>query len=437
VITGGRVAVEDGEVTVAGVGTLRGSGFSARRSGAVQARLALAIDGLSRVYDLGVRQLFGERHPRLADTWLRGALRGEVQVAVDAERRWFATGELHLRDVTASGFDPSFLLSGLEMDLPLLLGDDPPAAAPAERRGVVRARALQLGGVNVTLPEIELLAAPNRLRANGAVRLPLLDGSAVISELRAEDLASESRRASFALRLEDLRLEGLAGDLAWPGLSGSLGGELTRVQLSADRLTSEGEIVAHVFDGVVRARHMGIEQLRSSVPEIGMDVDFDGLSLRRLTDIVTFGRVSGVIRGAVRDLVVVNREPVAFAARLETVPRAGVAQTISVDAVRQLSILGGSSSDPISRGVLSFFDEYRYAEMGFRCSLRNDVFELRGIRADGKREYLVVAALLPPRISVVSHSQRISFSEMVKRLRQAAGVVAEKKEPPRATADPG
>lgn len=425
-----RVAVDQVRVRIAGVGELGGGAAYELASGAARAEVELDVDGLGRVYDLGVRQVLGEQHPGIEATRLRGALRGAVALAVDAQGGWKVDGDLHLRDVNASGVEPSFLLTDLELDLPLLIGD--PAPAAEQRRGSLRARALQIARIDVAPPAIELLVEPNQIRSQGEVRLPLLGGGAVISGLRADDLASDVPRASFALRLDQLRLEGLAQSLAWPGLSGSLNGELARVEVSPDRLESEGEVVARVFGGVVRARDIGVDQLRSSVPELGVDVDFENLSLARLTDIVTFGRMTGIIHGAVHDLVVVNREPVAFAAWLETVPRDGVSQVISVDAVRQISILGGTSSDPLSQGVLRFFDQYRYAKMGFHCTLHNDLFQLRGVERRGDREYLVVGATLPPRINVISHSQRISFSEMVKRLRQAANV----NEPPRMSTKP-
>jgi len=314
--------------------------------------------------------------------------------------------------------------------LPLLLGDPPPDGE--RRRGRLRARALQIAGIDVAPPAIDVMVGPNQILSEGEVHLPVLDGDVVVSSLRADDLASDTPRASFAVRLDDLRLEGLEHILSWPGLSGTVNGDLARVEISSERLESEGEVVARVFDGVVRARDFAVDQLNSSVPAIEVDVDFEDLSLARLTDVVTFGRMTGIVHGAVHDLVVVNSQPVAFEAWLETVQRDGVSQVISVDAVRQISIIGGTSSDPFSQGVLRFFDEYRYAKMGFRCTLHNDLFRLQGIEREGDREFLVVGATLPPRINVISHSQRISFSEMMKRLRQAASV----NEAPRPSGEP-
>jgi hypothetical protein len=147
-----------------------------------------------------------------------------------------------------------------------------------------------------------------------------------------------------------------------------------------------------------------------------MDVAFDDIHLAPLTETLAIGRISGVVRGEVRDLAVVNGEPLRFDAWMETVPERGVSQRISVKAINELSILGGTGGDPLSRGLLSFFDEYRYAKMGFRCRLENDRFTLRGVEESEGKQYLVVGSTLPPSVNVISHTGVISFSEMVRRL---------------------
>jgi hypothetical protein len=155
------------------------------------------------------------------------------------------------------------------------------------------------------------------------------------------------------------------------------------------------------------------------VPALELDLDFEELSLGQMTETLEIGRVSGIVRGRVEKLEIVNGEPVRFDAWMETVSRPGVSQRVSVAAIRQLSILGGSGGDPLSHGILSFFDEYRYAKMGFRCSLQNDRFTLHGIEAVDGKDYLVVGSIMPPRVNVISHNQTISFSQMIRRLERA------------------
>jgi hypothetical protein len=134
------------------------------------------------------------------------------------------------------------------------------------------------------------------------------------------------------------------------------------------------------------------------------------------------GYVSGIGRAKVDDLEISAGQPVHFDADFETVPTRGVPQRVSVAAIQQLTILGGAEANPLTRGVLDLFDEYRYAKMGFRCSLRNDRFILHGVAEREGKDFLVVGTLLPPTVNVISHNQEIAFSEMVERLKRITAV---------------
>jgi hypothetical protein len=188
------------------------------------------------------------------------------------------------------------------------------------------------------------------------------------------------------------------------------------------RIHSEGEIGIDVFGGSVRMRNLRVEEPLSPVPTMRFDLDIADISLAQLTSTLEIGRISGVAVGTVRDLEIANRQPQRIDARLETVPRPGVPQRISVTAIRQLSILGGSGGDPFSFGVLGFFDEYRYAKMGFRCRLENDRFILHGVERIDGADYLVVGSKIPPRVNVISHTPVIAFSELVRRVSRVFAV---------------
>jgi hypothetical protein len=155
------------------------------------------------------------------------------------------------------------------------------------------------------------------------------------------------------------------------------------------------------------------------VPAVGLDLDFEELSLGAMTDALDVGRISGVVRGRIHNLSIVAGQPVSFEAEMASVPRDGVPQEISVRAIRQISIVAGPGGDAFSSGILSFFDRYRYAKLGLRCSLENDRFVLRGIDEHDGKQVLVAGSFLPPRVNVYSESQVSGFTEMMRRLRRA------------------
>jgi len=172
----------------------------------------------------------------------------------------------------------------------------------------------------------------------------------------------------------------------------------------------------------ITATDLHVDRLFSRVRTVGMDVDVERIDLAKATSTFGVGHVTGILHGAIDDLELVGGQPTSFDAWIETVPEKGVSQHISVTAIRQLSILGGAGSDPFTQGILSFFDEYRYAKMGLRCRLRNDRFLLHGVERLDDKDFLVVGSFFPPTVNVISHNQVISFSEMVRRLSRITAV---------------
>jgi hypothetical protein len=285
---------------------------------------------------------------------------------------------------------------------------------------------MQVGAVKVSDVAIPLTVGANRIAIASAVRVPLLGGAVFLPDFDADRLADPEARARFSLHLQEIDLGELSLALGGPSLSGSVTGAIPNVTVESNEIRSDGEIRASLFDGEARVRNLRVSQILSTVPALELDLEFNDISLGQMTDTFEIGHVSGIVRGRVDNLEIVQRQPVRFEAWMETVARPGVPQRVSVTAIRQLSILGGSGGDPLSHRLLSFFDEYRYAKMGFRCSLRNDRFTLHGIEELDGKDYLVVGSVMPPRVNVISHNQTISFSQMIRRLERA--LAAESKE---------
>jgi len=54
--------------------------------------------------------------------------------------------------------------------------------------------------------------------------------------------------------------------------------------------------------------------------------------------------------------------------------------------------------------------------MGFQGQLENDELLLLGIETEGDKGYIIKGAAFPPKVNVVSYTNRISFKEMINRL---------------------
>ena len=117
------------------------------------------------------------------------------------------------------------------------------------------------------------------------------------------------------------------------------------------------------------------------------------------------------------DLVIADGQPARFQAQVETVERPGSSQWISVEALNKITILSsGADSNVLYGGLAGFFENFRYSKMGFKANLRNDRLILRGVESREGKEFLVVGTLLPPTVNIISHTQEIGFSELLRRL---------------------
>ncbi|HZD41300.1 MAG TPA: hypothetical protein VE131_11295, partial [Terriglobales bacterium] len=223
--------------------------------------------------------------------------------------------------------------------------------------------------------------------------------------------------ASLSVQLKNLQLEPLTAALGWYRFGGSLSGSFPRVEWSGGSLRSPGQIEVDLFGGRVAISNLEIENLFSPVPSVKLDARLRDLRFEQISDTFEFGRISGILEGNIHNLVITAGQPSAFTADIHTVKRSGSSQWINVEALNKLTVLSsGDRASPVFRGLAVFFENFRYDKMGFKATLRNDHLTLHGIESKNGQEFLVVGTVLPPTVNVISHTQKIAFSELVRRL---------------------
>jgi len=196
-------------------------------------------------------------------------------------------------------------------------------------------------------------------------------------------------------------------------------GPLGTVRVADASVTTEAAIDVAAFGGTIRVSDVSLHGLFSPVPALTLDAVLSGIDLRKATEAIGVGYISGIVEGEVHDLEIAAGAPVRFDAHIETVPVEGVPERISVTAIDQLAVLGGGASGgALARSVMGLFREYRYAKLGFRCSLKNDRFVLQGVTTHEDEDFLVVGTFIPPTVNVVSHNREVAFKEMVERLQR-------------------
>ena len=204
-------------------------------------------------------------------------------------------------------------------------------------------------------------------------------------------------------------------------LTGTVQADFPRLDIGPDLIGVSGRGEASVFGGKIVVRDLAVTNPFAPGRSISLNIDLVDLDLKKLTDEVPFGEVTGIVRGEVRGLVITYRQPERFDFRLESVPRKGVAQTFSLKAVDNLTVLssGQQASGGTSGFWMSLIRGFRYQKLGIVSTLRNDTFTLNGTIHEGGVEYLVKKPALFG-ISVINREPHkvISFKEMTGRLKR-------------------
>jgi hypothetical protein len=231
-------------------------------------------------------------------------------------------------------------------------------------------------------------------------------------------LAEERGKPRFEMQavLDDIEMEHLTTALGWPRFSGRLSGEVPGVRLENGVLSADGEVRIDVFGGEVRISDLAAERPFGVLPSLSANITLSNLDLEQLTETFEFGRISGIIDGSVTGLRMLDWSPVAFDGWIGTPERQGRSESISRQAVNNLTTIGGGGvATALSSPLLRMFNSFSYRRLGLGCRLRNYVCEVSGIREDDDSVLLLEGAGIP-KITVRAWNRRVDWPQMVANL---------------------
>lgn len=343
----------------------------------------------------GFAKLEGEGQAQLRGRWHEGRLTDFGLVARSLSLR-DPEGRLALEDVSGS----------LEF-----------APIPRNPRSRLEGRSAALWGLRIGPWEARLQSGGSSLALAAPLSLAVLGGSVVLDEAevrRSEDGASE---VTLAIRVENLSLDELAGQLGWPRFSGTISGRLPRAHYRAGQLRTEGALEIEVFDGRIVARGLALERPFGILPTLSADLRIERLDLARITGVFDFGLIEGRLSGQVDGLRLVDWKPVAFSARLAT-ERSG-RRRISQRAVENLAALGGGgAAAALQRGIVGAFSSFSYDELGLSCVLTRHVCIMGGVGSAGAG-YFILRGRGIPRVDVIGHQREVDWPVLLARLKSA------------------
>jgi len=385
-----------------------------------QLRLQARSENLSPAgfFQFFLRDTYNRQYPLLDKLAVSGQMALQLQLD-GAPTQLALSGNLTLKNGEIAAKSKDWQIAAINLDLPFHISlDDRPvekAATPAlGSLSIGRARfgKQQLAPVTTTVS-----LANNALRLHQPLRLSLFGGEVELRNLAWADLIRDPKAVTFSADTRRLQLQDLTEAFDWPRFSGQLNGAIPEVESAGDTLRTRGEIQAELFGGRILLSKLEIENPFSALASIKMSAKLESIQLEQLSKTFAFGRISGILEGSIEDLVITAGQPAQLRADLHSVERSGVDQRISVDALNKITVLSsGQEAGALYGGLAGFFDSFRYSKLGFKATLRNDRLTLRGVESQGGKELLVVGSFLPPTVNIVSHTQEIAFSELLRRL---------------------
>jgi len=370
-------------------------------------------------FEFFVRETLNRSYPIMDDLVLGGRLAFSLKTEGEPGKL-SAEGRIQLHQGHVRTKSARWQIGPIDLALPFRIyypakGSEEPASNI--QTGKLTVDSARFGGES--MPPLTAIVSlwNNRFELHRPLRLPIFGGTVAISTLLWSDLINTPQSVSLSTQVKNLQLGRLTGALGWYRFDGTVSGSIPLIEWASGSLRSQGQIQADVFGGRLQISKIEIENPFLTVPAIKLDARFRDMRLEQISETFAFGRISGILEGVVDDLVITAGQPSQFRADIHSVDRPDSSQWINVEALHKLTVLSsGEDGRAAYGGLAAFFENFRYDKMGFKATLRNDKLTLRGVESKGNQEFLVVGSILPPTVNIISYTQEIGFSELVRRL---------------------
>ncbi|MDD5321959.1 MAG: C4-dicarboxylate ABC transporter [Methylococcales bacterium] len=275
---------------------------------------------------------------------------------------------------------------------------------------------IQIYALPIGASRILFLSRASSFKLLEKTHLPFLGGIIAINQLGWQEKKQQDPEVYFAGSLNKLSLEQWSKALNWTPLSGTISGNIPRVEYSNKTLSLGGELNIKVFDGDIKITQLASSGLFTDFPKLYSELEINNLDLDQLTAKFKFGGITGKLSGFIKQLYMEKWKPVTFYAWLGTPDDDDSRHRISQKAVKNIaSIAGGGASDILSRSFLSIFETFGYDKIGLGCYLHDGVCQLMGVEAR-PQGYAIITGGGLPRIEVIGYNPRVDWNVLMERL---------------------
>jgi hypothetical protein len=382
---------------------------------------AFATDAGLRALDVRLRSAdMGPLRERYLSGWLGVLGLGDVELSGATDLRVVVrdgrlqSTEASLRGVDLREPDDRFAFRGLDGDVRFSAG------APVQ--SALHWESSSLYGLAFGAATLPFDSRDGELVFRSPVAVPAMGGTMTFEHMTLRppngDAGMDIR---FAMDLDGIDFGQVSKALGLPEFKGTLGGSIPDAHYADERLDFDGGLAMRLFDGDVRFSDLSMERPFGVAPSLSANIDFTGLDLLRLTEVLDFGNITGRLDGRIHDLRLVDWTPVAFDAEMHSVRRAGVKQRISQRAVQNISSVGDASFVSSLQGrLIGLFDDFGYARLGISCRLANEVCAMGGLpdspRSQAADSFTIVEGAGLPRLDVVGFNRSVDWPTLLERI---------------------
>jgi len=145
---------------------------------------------------------------------------------------------------------------------------------------------------------------------------------------------------------------------------------------------------------------MGVEELFSATPTYYFSGDFEGINLNKVTTVLQYGEVSGIVEGYVRDVTYRSGKMTGMDFEIKSVPRRAVEQKISADAAAILASMG-RKLDPAQSALLHQYEYYDFRAFRLGGEIKNGRLFFRGVRQEGNQVHVLTSPWFGNKLDIV------------------------------------
>jgi hypothetical protein len=280
---------------------------------------------------------------------------------------------------------------------------------------------LIFGRINLGPGTASLDSEPGIVALQQPLGLDVMGGTVTLREFRmalpgSAALGRGDPDFRLAVHLGDIDMEQVTTALDWPRFSGTISGDIPAVSLRDGVLDVDGAIEFDVFGGRLSMTDVRMERLFGVLPGVAANLSLENIDLGELTQVFSFGRISGRMDGYVNDLRLLDWRPVQFDAWLGTPESEGGRKNISRQAVNHLTRIGGGNATAALTGpLLRMFNNFSYRRLGLGCRLENNICVVRGLRDDGEGVLIMEGAGVP-KITIRAYNRHMDWPQLVANL---------------------